>query len=637
MPERRGYGLWESPVTGAALASGVRLRGPSWDSDGRTLGWFEGRADRGVVVVAEPPGPALQADTSTRDLSGDISVRADIGYGGGDFTLANGHLFFVGADDQRIYRRPLGGGPAEAITPSFGQVAAPTVSPDGRWLAYVHSYEGEDSIAVVDSAGESWPQRLARGRDFVMQPAWSPDGRRLAWVEWDHPNMPWEGTEVRVAELSFHAAGVPAVSTSEVVAGGRDEALLQPTFTADGDALLYVSDASGWGHLCHHDLATGKRRPLTDGACEFGTPAWGQGVGVFAVLPSGRIVAVRQRRGFAQLVEIDGRGELHELPVPAEYAAFAGPVASPTDDGVAVLASGPATPTRLLTLDLSASGAGGAVIIQRSAPGTLTPADLSRPEPVSWSTTGGTEIQGLYSAPTNPRYVSEGPPPLVVVAHGGPTDQADASWRPQVQFLTSRGYAVLAVNYRGSSGAGREAMLALRGEWGVVDVEDCRSGAEAMVARGLADPARLIVMGGSAGGYTALRSLQVHPGFYRAGVSLYGISNLFTLASGTHKFEAHYLDSLVGPLPGAAALYRERSPIFHADQIVDPIALFQGDEDRVVPREQSDAIAASLRARGVAHEYHVYEGEGHGWRKPETIEAFYTALERFLQQYVVYA
>ena len=402
MPEHRGYGLWESPVTAAALAAGFRLRGPSWDSDGRTLGWFEGRADRGVVVVAEPPGQPVPADISTRDLSGDISVRADIGYGGGDFTLSHGHLFFVGADDQRIYRRPLGGGPAEAITPSFGQVAAPTVSPDGRWVAYVHSYEGEDSIAVVDSAGGSWPQRLARGRDFVMQPAWSPDGRRLAWVEWDHPNMPWEGTEVRVAELSFRDEGVPALSTSEVVAGGRDEALLQPTFTADGDALLYVSDASGWGHLCHHDLATGKRRPLTDGAWEFGTPAWGQGVGVFAVLPSGRIVAVRQRQGFARLVEIDGRGELHELPVPAEYTAFDGPVASPTEDRVAVLASGPATPTRLLTVDLSASGAGGAVIMRRSAPETLTPADLSRPEPVSWPTTGGTEIQGLHSSTHEP-------------------------------------------------------------------------------------------------------------------------------------------------------------------------------------------------------------------------------------------
>ena len=636
MPERRSYGLWESPVTAGVLAAGVRLRGPSWDSDGRTLGWFEGRAERGVVVVTEPPG-VTSADTSIRDLSGDVSVRADIGYGGGDFTLAHGSAFFVGADDQRIYRRPLTGGSAVPITPAFGQVAAPTVSPDGRWVAYVHTYDGEDSIAIVDSAGGSWPQRLSRGRDFVMQPAWSPDGGRLAWVEWDHPNMPWDGTEVRVAELSFRDGDVPGVASSEVVAGDQAESVMQPTFTVNGDALLYVSDASGWGHLYHHDLTSGERRQLTDGACEFGTATWGHGVRVFAVLASGRVVAVRQQGGFAQLVEIDGRGELHELALQAEYASFDGPVASPTDDRVAVLASGPRTPIRLITLDLAAGATRGATIIRRSAPEVLAPEDLSRPEPISWPTEGGAELHGLYSPPTNARFASDGAPPLVVVAHGGPTDQADASWRPQTQFLTSRGYAVLAVNYRGSSGAGRAAMLALRREWGVADVNDCRSGAEAMITRGLADHGRLVMMGGSAGGYTVLRSLQMHPGFYRAGISLYGFSNLFTLASGTHKFEAHYLDSLVGPLPEAAALYRERSPIFHADQIVDPVALFQGDEDRVVPREQSDAIAASLRARGVPHEYHVYEGEGHGWRNPATIEAFYTALERFLQQYVVYA
>ena len=228
--------------------------------------------------------------------------------------------------------------------------------------------------------------------------------------------------------------------------------------------------------------------------------------------------------------------------------------------------------------------------------------------------------------------MDEGAPPLVVFVHGGPTDHVDAGWRPQVQFLASRGYAVLAVNYRGSSGAGREAMLALRGQWGVADVEDCRSGAEAMAARGLADEERLAILGGSAGGYTVLRSLQVHPGFYRAGVCFYGISNLFTLASDTHKFEVRYLDSLVGPLPQARALYRERSPIFHAGDIVDPIALFQGSEDRVVPRDQSDTLAASLRSRRVPHEYHVYEGEGHGWRKRETIDAFYTSVDRFLRR-----
>ena len=635
MAVRRPYGRWESPVTPAALAGGIRLRGPSWDGDGRTLGWFEGRGDRGVAVVASLPAHGGGGEPAIRDVSGDILVRAGVGYGGGDFALADGHGWFVDHDSQRLYRQALGGGDARPVTPAFGEASSPAVSPDGRWVAYVHSYEDRDVIAVADAAGGRWPRELAAGRDFYMQPAWSPRGDRLAWVEWDHPNMPWDGSEVRVAELAFPDGALPTIARSEAVAGGPAEAVLQPAFSPDGSALYYVSDASGWGHLQRRDLAGGGTRALTSGDCEYGTPAWGQGVGVFAVLPSGRIVATRQRRGFARLVLIDGEGdgagEPRDLGLPEEYASFENPVASPTEERLAVIASGPAVAPRLLDIDL-ATDPPGVTAVRLSEAGSLPAASLSRPEPVSWVNADGAEVHGLRYPPASDRFFDEGPPPLAVFVHGGPTDHVDAGWRPQVQFLASRGYAVLAVNYRGSSGAGREAMLALRGQWGVADVEDCRSGAEAMAARGLADGERLAILGGSAGGYTVLRSLQSLPGFYRAGVCFYGISNLFTLASDTHKFEARYLDSLVGPLPEAADRYRERSPIFHAGDIVDPIALFQGSEDRVVPRDQSDTLAASLRERGVPHEYHVYEGEGHGWRKRETIDAFYTAVDRFLRQ-----
>ena len=630
MAERRPYGLWDSPITPGALAGGLRLRGPSWDSDGRTLGWFEGRGDQGVAVAAAVDG----GTAALRDINGDILVRAGVGYGGGDFTLANGHGWFVGHESQRVYRRPLDGSSVEPVTPAFGEAAAPAVSPDGRWVAYVHSYEDRDVIAVADSSGERWPQHLARGRDFYMQPVWSPDGSRLAWVEWDHPNMPWDGAELRVAEVASTDGALPTIAASAVVAGGPDEAILQPAFSPEGDALYYISDATGWGHLYRHDLATGETRALTSGECEYGTPAWGQGVGMFAVLPSGRVVGVRQRQGFARLVVVDGEGEPRELDLPGEYASFENPVASPTDERLAVIAGGPATAPSLLLIDLEQEPPE-VVTLRVSDPNAFPAASLSLPEAVSWGNADGGEVHGLYYPPASERFFDEGPPPLVVFVHGGPTDHVDAGWRPQVQFLASRGYAVLAVNYRGSSGAGRGTMLALRGEWGVADVEDCRSGAEAMAARGLADGERLAILGGSAGGYTVLRSLQVHPGFYRAGVCFYGISNLFTLAADTHKFEARYLDSLVGPLPDASDRYRERSPIFHADAIADPIALFQGVEDRVVPRDQSDSLAASLGARGVPHEYHVYEGEGHGWRKRETVEAFYSSVESFLRRYLL--
>ena len=633
MAERRPYGLWESPITPGALAGGIRLRGPSWDSDGRTLGWFEGRGDRGLAVVVTLNGTGREV----RDISGDLLVRAGVGYGGGDFALANAGGWFVEHESQRLYRQPVEGGEARAtaITPAFGEASSPAVSPDGRWVAYVHSYEDVDVIAVADSSGRGWPQHLASGRDFYMQPVWSPRSDRLAWVEWDHPNMPWDGSELRVADLAFPEGALPTIAGSRVVAGGPDEAILQPAFSPDGDALYFISDTTGWGHIRRHDLTTGETRALTAGDCEYGTPAWGQGVGMFAVLPSGRVVGIRQEQGFGRLVVVDGEGgEFRELDLPAEYASFENPVASPTEERLAVLASGPTTSPRLLLVDLEQDPPA-ITTLRLSDPAAFPAPSLSVPDPVAWTNAAGSEVHGLYYPPASDRFFDEGPPPLVVFVHGGPTDHVDAGWRPQIQFLASRGYAVLAVNYRGSSGAGRETMLALRGEWGVADVEDCRTGAEAMAARGLADGDRLAILGGSAGGYTVLRSLQVHPGFYRAGVCYYGISNLFTLASDTHKFEARYLDSLVGPLPEASARYRERSPIFHADALADPIALFQGVEDRVVPRDQSDSLAASLRTRGVPHEYHVYEGEGHGWRKRETVEAFYTSVDRFLRRYLL--
>ena len=267
----------------------------------------------------------------------------------------------------------------------------------------------------------------------------------------------------------------------------------------------------------------------------------------------------------------------------------------------------------------------------------MAPEDLARPEPVQWTSFDGEAAHGLYYPPTSRRFHLDAPPPLIVTIHGGPTSQSTADWTPQAQFFATRGYGVLAVNYRGSTGYGRDYMLKLRRNWGVYDVRDARSGAAWLAEQGRVDGSRLVIAGGSAGGFTVLQSLVEQPGFYRAALCFFGVSNQFLLAEDTHKFEARYSDRLLGPLPEAAAVYRERSPIFHAERIVDPIALFQGEIDRVVPRAQSDAIVASLAARGVPHEYHVYPGEGHGWRKAETIEAFYASMERFLTRYVLYA
>jgi dipeptidyl aminopeptidase/acylaminoacyl peptidase len=267
----------------------------------------------------------------------------------------------------------------------------------------------------------------------------------------------------------------------------------------------------------------------------------------------------------------------------------------------------------------------------------VEPQKLGQVQPISWEAPGGVVVHGILTMP--PGYVpgSGALPPAIIRVHGGPTGQSVMSYSAATQFFATRGYVVLDVNYRGSAGYGREYMLALRGNWGVYDVEDCVSASRFLAEQGLADGTRIAIMGGSAGGYTVLEALCRAPGVFRCGLCLYGVSNMFTLAADTHKFEAHYLDSLLGPLPEAAAIYRERSPIFHAELLRDPVAIFQGADDKVVPQAQSDTIVAALKANAVPHEYHIYAGEGHGWRKAETIEAFYKAVDAFLRQYLLFA
>jgi dipeptidyl aminopeptidase/acylaminoacyl peptidase len=627
MREHRMFGLWDSPISARSLAVSLRLGEPCWDSDGRTLGWIEGRSDRGVVVVQDADGGPV------RDLTPDHSVRAFVGYGGGDFTLSHGSAYFVAQADQRIYRQDLAGGKARPITPAFGAASTPTASPDGRWLAYVHTCEDVDVIAIVDTEGRHWPARLAEGRDFYMQPAWHPSGDRLAWVEWDHPNMPWDGTELKVAHLAFPEGGLPAITTATTAAGGKDTSIFQPAFGRDG-ALYYVSDESGWWHIYRKDLDTGQSNRISGGEGEFGAPAWMHGQRKFAVTADGTVAGVRNERGFESLVVHPAGGAPRELQADG-YTVITHPVAAPDGRRVAAVAAGGRQPSRVVVFDLADSGPPS---VRRLSDSELVPpAALSEPRPISWKSFDGQEAHGIFFPPASERFESPGAPPLIVLVHGGPTSQAQGGWNPQAQFFATRGYGVLAVNYRGSTGYGREYMLKLRQNWGIYDVQDSKFGAQHLVNEGLADGSRLVIMGGSAGGFTVLQSLVEIPGFYKAGICLFGVSNQFTLASDTHKFEARYLDSILGPLPEAAAVYRQRSPIFHADKIVDPIAVFQGDIDRVVPRAQSDSIVESLRRRGVPHEYHVYEGEGHGWRKTETIEHFYGAVQGFLKQHVLFA
>lgn len=628
----RQYGLWDSPISPISLARRKAFSDILWDESG-PLVWREQRSDRGVIVVQPPDGQAA------RDLNGDFSVRARVGYGGGDFTVGNGLVFFVEAESGRIYRQPTHHGAPHPITPAFGRAASPALSPDGRWLLFVHSYERRDHIAMVDSLGEHWPAKLVSGDDFYMQPCWNPQGDRIAWIAWNHPNMPWDGTYLRLATVVPPGnSPLPTLTGVAAIAGGDNISIFQPAFSPDGRNLAYASDETGWWQLYIYDLEKGQRRQLTDEPAEHAAPAWGQGMRTHGFSQDGKkLYFIRNQRGFNSLWQATLEGDYPQQPVPLDeiYTGLdqisISPAGSP--ERIALIASGPTTPPRVITFDHKS----GVHVWRRSATEELSPQVYSPCRSIEWKGMDGEAVHGIFFPAHHASFESSGKPPLIVAIHGGPTSQRLVAFNPDAQFFASRGYAYLEVNYRGSTGYGRAYRNTLRSNWGIYDVQDAVSGARSLAAEGLVDEERLVITGGSAGGFTVLKALEDYPGVFKAGICLYGVSDQFGLVAETHKFEERYSDSLLGPLPEAANIYRERSPINFAGQIKDPIAIFQGEIDEVVPRSQSDKIVDSLRQRGVPHEYHLYPGEGHGFRKVETIEHYYQAVEKFLKQYVIFA
>lgn len=646
--QKRMFGTWDSPILPSMIASGLRLNDVQWA--GETLVWLEGRGAQNTLV-------AQTGADAPRDLTqSDMSVRGRVFYGGGEFTTTADTVYFVG-NGGRLYKLPLSGGIPQPITPEFGQASAPRVSPDGRWVIYVHSAENVDGLALVDSAGEHFPRKLAYGTDFVMQPAWSADGKTLAYVNWNQPNMPWDGTCLQLARLGTGADGVPFVETTETIAGAQTISIFQPEFSPDGRYLSFVSDETGWWQLYLYDLQSKAVTPLTDAPAEDGAPAWVQGVRTYGWSQDGKaIYFLRNQEGRRTLWRVSvADHKLRRVTALDHYGELSQIAVSPLRNEVALLASGSTIPDRVITLEVEREIV--PLISEPTDPPTIQAiadepetewvrkrtrsemlmAQYNPSEAISWTGHDGETVYGLYTAPGNARFESVGAPPLIVKVHGGPTGQSHDSFSPEAQFYTSRGFAFLEVNHRGSTGYGRVYRDKLNGAWGTYDVEDSVTGAQFLVDQGLADATRLVILGGSAGGFTVLQSLVSKPGFWRAGVCLYGVANQFTLALNSDwKFEEKYLDMLLGPLPEAQALYRERSPLFNADKIRDAVIVFQGDEDPVVLKSQSDSIVAALKRNGVPHEYHVFEGEGHGWRKPETIDRYYNLVLEFLKQYVVF-
>ena len=617
------FGLWPSPVSPVMLGQRVRLENPQFDSDGRTLVWLEGRSDRGVLV-ARPAGEAAL------DLTDVHSVRAGVGYGGGDYAVGSGLVVFAERGGQ-LYRRGLGFERPRAITPPHGNAASPAISADGRWVAYVWSDGKEDLLALVDSAGSEWPVKLARGADFYMQPAWHPSGEMLAWIEWDHPNMPWDGTRLVLGRLE---GSPPRLVKRETIFAEPDLAAHQPQFSPDGRWLSYIASDEEWESLVAYNLQTGERVVLVRGdGFQLTTPAWAQGMRHHGWnADSSAAYYLRIQAGSVSLWRVDLATRVSVQLDTAPYTLLGGLSVSPAAEEVVFTASAPSVPPRIVRWS-----AAGLRSEARGGSETLAPEYFAQPRDITWPAPDGTPVHALYFPPCHPNYCGEGLPPAIVNVHGGPTSAAYVAFNNEAAYFTTRGYAYVELNYRGSTGYGRTYRNLLRENWGKTDTEDALGCAQALADQGLADRGRIVIKGGSAGGFTVLNVLAHHPGAFKAGASLFGVSSLFGLATDTHKFEQRYLDTMVGPLPAAAARYHAWSPIFHAAGIRDPLAVFQGKEDKVVPYVQSEEIVAALRKNGTPHIYTLYEGEGHGWRKTETIIDYLQQLERFLQQQVLFS
>ncbi len=635
------YGSWRSPIS-AAMVAGAAVRLGHLAVDGDDIYWAELRpaeGGRNVIVRHTPDGRT--ADVTPAPFNARTRVHE---YGGGDFAVAAGSVYFANFADQRLYHLDGNGTGAPQPLTEEGPLryADAVVDHQRRRLICVredHALSGrppENTLVAIDLAGVASvaggtsanagnqtvrPGRvLVSGNDFYAAPRLSPDGSRLAWLTWNHPNMPWDGTELWVAQVAPDGGVVNA----QHVAGGPEESIFQPAWAPDG-RLCFVSDRTGWWNLYRWSGPGGVIETLTELEAEFGQPQWVFGTATYDFTGPDTIVCAYNQGGVWRLARLDaGTRRLEQIEIP--YTEIRNLRVTP---GAVLLAAGsPVEPPSLVLL----RAAGGVVeVLRRTSDVAVDPGSLSVPQSVEFRTTGGQSAYAFYYPPASKafRAPSGERPPLLVKSHGGPTSATSNTFSLGTQYWTSRGIAVLDVNYGGSTGYGRAYRERLNGSWGIVDVDDCINGARALVERGAVDPQRLVISGGSAGGYTTLCALTFRDVF-KAGASYYGVSDLETLVSDDHKFESRYTDRLVGPYPEQRDVYRQRSPIHFVDRLSCPVIFFQGLEDVVVPPSQAETMVAALRAKGLPVAYLPFPGEQHGFRRAENIKR---ALEAELYFY----
>jgi dipeptidyl aminopeptidase/acylaminoacyl peptidase len=641
------YGSWSTPITSELV---VRAAAGLGDVavDGDAIWWSEMRPEEGgrtQLVRWAGAGPAV--DLLPEAWNARTAVHE---YGGGAWWVRGDTVWFAHWDDQVLYRLVSGGEP-EPVTPAPASPrgdrwADGALDPSGRWMALVREHHPEgggpaevvNEIVVLDTTGELAPRVLVTGPDFVSDPRFSPDGRRLCWLQWSHPDMPWDGTELCVAELRAGDVG-PALAHPEVVAGrphlgrgghGDGESVSQPRWAADG-SLWFISDRTGWWNLYRWDGSVVEPEVQTE--AEIGVPQWVFGQSRYAFAAGDRVVFAYQRDGLDHLAVLGPGGVADDLDLP--YTAISS-VEAAGDRVVFVGASATAEPAVVairLAPGPGAALAGEPEIVRAPRDLGVDPGWFSVPEPVDFPTSGGRTAHALYYPPTNPEAVPPAgeAPPLLVLIHGGPTAAARPMLQLGTQYWTSRGFGVVDVNYGGSTGYGRAYREQLRGAWGVVDLDDCEAAARWLGDQGRVDPERLCIRGGSAGGYTTLAALAFRDTF-AAGASHFGVADLEALATETHKFESRYLDGLIGPYPDRRDLYVERSPVHHLDGFDRPLIVLQGLEDEVVPPNQAEMIVDALRSRKVPVAYVTFPGEQHGFRQAANIRRALDAELSFYAQ-----
>ncbi|MGY2128680.1 prolyl oligopeptidase family serine peptidase [Blastococcus sp. SYSU DS0617] len=609
-------GSWPTPLTSELVVRAAARLGEVV-VDGTDVWWAESRPDEGGrTVVVRRAADGTVSDVLPAPWNARTRVHE---YGGGAWTVADGTLWFTEFSDQRLYRLDRGGDSPVPVTPepevpSGVRHADLHVTPSGVLaVRETHPASGSaaDVVNEVVRITDEGTEVLVSGPDFVSDPRLAPDGVTLSFLRWDHPSMPWDA-----AQLVVRAAD----GTEHVLAGGPGESVVQPTWGEDL-ALWWFSDRTNFWSLYRkrpHEAA----ELVVDVGADIAGPQWVFGQSRFALLTGGRVAFAYGRDGRDRLAVLEADGNVREIGLP--YAALRNLTAA--GDDLVCVAGGPDSEPVVLRVPLGGSEARGTVLRPARDLG-VDPAWFAVPEHVTFPTedagTGIGEAHALVYPPTNPDVSARDGdlPPLLVVVHGGPTSAASPVLNLAVQYWTSRGFCVADVDYRGSTGYGRRYRDALQGRWGVVDLDDVVACARFLADAGRVDPARMAIRGGSAGGYTTLAALSMRPGVFTAGASHFGVADLGALAAETHKFESRYLDGLVAPWPSGKAVYDERSPINHVDTLDTPLAVFQGEEDAVVPPAQAEAIVAALREKGVPHAYLLFPGEQHGFRKAENIRA----------------